>query len=384
LRILFVCDYYPPHIGGAELVYSRYCEGMVKRGHSVRVITIKHSKDLACDELLNGVQIHRIDTPLRSRHLFAFWSLFSVIKYAKEADIIHCAFFVSPFSAIPASKIKGKPLVVTIHEVWGRNWFKFERNPIRAIIDYLGEKILIRMPYNAITCPSIFTLKTLREFGVKEAKIKYIPNGIEFEHFKPRSKDPDLLKELGLKGYYVYMFYGRPGISKGVEYLVRAAKLIKMKMKKSKLLMILGKEPKRKYEKILYMIDEFKLKDHICLLDPLSYDDLPKYISLADLVVVPSLSEGFGYSAAESAAMGKPIVASNAGSLPEIVTHKESGILVRPRSPEEIFTAVCELFDDEKCLVKMGKAARAKVSKFNWEKSLDSLETLYMDVLKRA
>ena len=354
---------------------------MVKRGHSVRVITIKHSKNLACDELLNGVQIHRIDTLWRSRHLFAFWSLFSVIKYAKEADIIHCAFFVSPFSAIPASKIKGKPLIVTIHEVWGRNWFKFERNPIRAMIDYLGEKILIRMPYDAITCPSIFTLETLRELGVSEAKTKYIPNGIEIERFKPRSKDPDLLKELGLKGYNVYMFYGRPGISKGVEYLVRAAKLIKKKMKKSKLLMILGKEPRRKYEKILHMIDEFKLADHICLLDPLPYDDLPRYISLADLVVVPSLSEGFGYSAAESAAMGKPIVASNAGSLPEIVTHKESGMLVRPRSPEEISAAVCKLLNDKKTAIRMGKAARVKVSKFNWGKSLDLLEALYLKLI---
>lgn len=357
---------------------------MVRRGHSVRVITIKHSKDLVSDELLNGVQIHRIDTPWRTRHLFAFWSLLSVNKYAKEADIIHCAFFVSPFSAIPVSKMKGKPLVVTIHEVWGRNWFQFERNPIRAMIDYLGEKILLKMPYDAVTCPSIFTLNTLSEFGINEMKVKYIPNGIEFEHFKPRSKDPALLKKLGLKGYKVYMFYGRPGISKGVEYLVRAAKLIKNKIKKSKLLLILGKEPKRKHEKILRMIDEFKLADHICLLDPLPYDDLPKYISLADLVVVPSLSEGFGYSVAESSAMGKPIVASNAGSLPELVAHKESGILIGPRSPEEISAAICKLLNDEKSLVKMGKAARAKVSKFNWEKSLDMLETLYIETLKRA
>ncbi|MCW4033043.1 MAG: glycosyltransferase, partial [Candidatus Bathyarchaeota archaeon] len=194
----------------------------------------------------------------------------------------------------------------------------------------------------------------------------------------------DLLKELGLKGYNVYMFYGRPGISKGVEYLVVAAKLIKKKMKKSKLLMILGKEPKRKYEKILCMIDEFKLADHICLLDPLPYDDLPKYISLADLVVVPSLSEGFGYSAAESAAMEKPIVASNAGSLPEIIAHEESGLLVRPRSPEEISAAVCKLLNDNKAIIRMGKAAKAKVSKFNWGKSLDMLEALYMEILKRT
>lgn len=381
MRILFVCDYYPPHIGGAELVYRRYCEGLVKRGHTVDIITIRHSQDLLCNESVNGVSIHRIDTPWRSRHLFALFSIRKVVEYSKAADIVHCAFFVAPFSAIPVSKFKGKPLVVTIHEVWGKKWFEFESNLLRAIIDYLGERILTIMPYNAIICPSSYTLESLCELGVNKEKITHIPNGVELELFRPRPKDSELKRELGLEGFKVYMFYGRPGISKGVKYIVRAAALIEKRIKNSKLLMILDKEPAREYRKILRLIDKLELTDHICLLDSLTYEELPKHVALADLVVVPSLSEGFGFTAAESAAMGKPVVASKAGSLPEIVIHKESGLLVKPRSPEEISKAVCKLLDNKEIAGKMGKNARTIVLRFNWKKALNQLEALYMKLL---
>ncbi|MCW4033195.1 MAG: glycosyltransferase family 4 protein, partial [Candidatus Bathyarchaeota archaeon] len=157
--------------------------------------------------------------------------------------------------------------------------------------------------------------------------------------------------------------------------------LIKKEMVNSRLLLILGKEPIREYNKILYLINELELKDHIRLLDPVPYTELPKYVSLADLVVVPSLSEGFGFTAAESAAMGKPVVGTYSGSLPEIINHGKTGLLVKPRSPDEIYEAVCRLLKDEKDLQGMGKNAQKKVSKLNWEKTINLLEELYVRLL---
>jgi len=381
LRILFVCDYYPPHVGGAELVYRRYCEGLAKCGHSVRVVTIKHSNEVPHKELVNGVWIYRIKTPLNSRYLFSFWSFPKVIKYAKEADLVHCGFFVAPFSAIPAARLMGKPLVVTVHEIWGNLWFNFESNPFRAIINYFGEKLLTAISYEGIICPSKYTLKSLVRFGVKKELITYIPNGVETDLFRPRPRDSKLNRKLGLEGFKVYMFYGRPGISKGIEYLIKAAVLIKKEMINSRLLLILGREPIREYNRILHLIDELELKDHIRLLDPVPYTELPKYVSLADLVVVPSLSEGFGFTAAESAAMGKPVVGTYSGSLPEIINHGKTGLLVKPRSPDEIYEAICRLLNNEKDLQGMGKNAQKNVSKLNWETTINSLEALYVQLL---
>ncbi len=141
--------------------------------------------------------------------------------------------------------------------------------------------------------------------------------------------------------------------------------------------MILGKEPRREYQRILHLIDTLRLEDHICLLDPVPHEDLPQYISLADVVVVPSLSEGFGFTAAEAAAMEKPIVATYGGSLPEIISHEESGLLIQPGSSSEIYDAVWRLFHDEDDARRMGKTARINISRFNWNQSIDLLESLY-------
>ena len=233
LRILFVCDYYPPHVGGAELVYKRYCEGLVERGHSVKVITIKHSMDLPNEEVLNGVEIQRVITPSNSRYLFIFYSGREILSSARDVDIVHCAFFMAPFPSFPVAKLWRKPLVVTVHEVWGKMWFKFERNFLRAFINYSGEKLLMHVPYDAITCCSLYTLNSLRLFGVRNDLITYIPNGAELDLFSPRSADHNLKRKLGLDDSKIYMYYGRPGISKGVYILIKAAALVKKRFRKS-------------------------------------------------------------------------------------------------------------------------------------------------------
>jgi glycosyltransferase involved in cell wall biosynthesis len=381
LRILFVCDYYPPHVGGAELLYMRYCEGLVNRGHLVDTVTLRHSGDLPSEEIVGGVAVHRVNTVRYSRRLFALSSLRNILEYVDKADVIHCAFFVAPFSAVPIAKLRGKPTVVTVHEVWAKMWFKFESNFWSALFNYLGERVLTTMPYNAITCCSFFTFNSLRMLGIDEDRITLIPNGVDLNLFKPRAVDRDLRRRLGLEGLKVYMFSGRPGISKGVEYLLRAAVLIKERVKSSKLLLNLVREPSAEYFKIIRLIDNLGLRDHVCLLDPIPREELPRYISLADLVVVPSLSEGFGFMAAEAGAMGKPVVATYAGSLPEVVNHEESGLLIKPGSSSELCGAVCRLLEDKEEANRMGNMAQVKVAKFDWNKSINMLEDLYMKLI---
>jgi len=381
LKIVFVCDYYSPHIGGAELVYKRYCEGLAKRGHSVRVITIKHSKGVPNQELINGVEIQRINTFRNSRYLFILFSIRKIFMYVKDADIVHCAFFMSPFSSFPAAKLWNKPLVVTVHEVWGRMWFRFEKDILRALFNYLGERLLTNIPYDVITCCSIFTFNSLRILGVREGAIIYIPNGVDFEFFKPRIKEAKLKRELNLDGSKVYMYYGRPGISKGVRVLIKAAALIKKRINNSKLLLILDREPIKEYKNIINLINKLNLWDHIRLLDPVPREDLPRHIALADLVVVPSLSEGFGFTAVEAGAMEKPVVATYAGSLPEVVSNRDSGLLVKPNSVSDLYEAICSLLENEDEALQMGRIGRGLITKFDWNKSIDSIEKLYEKLL---
>ena len=138
----------------------------------------------------------------------------------------------------------------------------------------------------------------------------------------------------------IYLFTGRPGISKGLKYLINAVPYISKKVPNSKLLAIVSKDKtyEKQYNKILRLIKKLGVEDKVILHDPVSYKELPKYVKLADCVVVPSLAEGFGFVAAEACAMGVPVVASNTTSLPEVVSGKF--ILVKPRDFNGIAKAV--------------------------------------------
>jgi glycosyltransferase involved in cell wall biosynthesis len=381
MKILFVLDYYYPHVGGAEVIYKNYCEGLAKRGHRVNVVTLNHTGNLKDEESVNGVSIHRVKVPLNSRYLFPLFSLFKIWKLTKNADIIHTAFFLSPFAAFIVAKLRKKPIFVTVHEIWQKLWFEFEKNPIKKILSYFGEKFLLLLPYTKVICYSFYTFNSLRLAGVSAKKISFIKNGLDHKLFHPKVSGKEIREKLNLKGKKIYLFFGRPGISKGLEYLIRAASIVKERVKDSRLLLILSNDPKDEYAKIVKMIDELKLRDHVLLIREKAHEEIPKYIAASDIVVVPSLSEGFGFTAAEASAMGKPVVATYVGSLPEIIRNGESGILVKPRSGKELAEAICFLFNNPKYRKKMGKIGLKLMREFSWEKTINALENLYLSHL---
>src|SRR5207248_9511256 len=102
---------------------------------------------------------------------------------------------------------------------------------------------------------------------------------------------------------FVYLYYGRPGISKGVEYLVAAIPLVRRRLPSSRAVLIIAREPADRYRSIVRRIRELNLDAAVRVLDPRPRSDLADYVGSADCVVVPSLSEGFGFTAVEACAL---------------------------------------------------------------------------------
>jgi glycosyltransferase involved in cell wall biosynthesis len=85
---------------------------------------------------------------------------------------------------------------------------------------------------------------------------------------------------------------------------------------------VLSKEPRNERAKFIKLVEEKKLSNFVKVLNPLSEPDLLKALNEAYCVIIPSLTEGFGFTAAEACNLGKPVIASDAGSLPEVVFGK--------------------------------------------------------------
>jgi len=374
MNILFVLENYLPHIGGVEILFKNLCEGLIKLGHEVSIVThkLKNTKKF---EIINGVKIYRVNC-FYSRYWFTFLSIPLIFKLSKKVNLIHTTIFNSVFPSWIVAKILKKPKILTVHEVWVSKWEKLtEMSWINAKLHSILERMIYLLNFDKYITISDSTTKQLINIGKDKSKIFKIYPGINYQHWNPKKYNGNKIrKKLKLKNNFIYLFSGRPGTSKGLEYLIKAAPLISKKIPSSKLLAIVSKDPsyKKQYQKILKLIKKLKLKNKIILHAPVSYSELPNYIKAANCVVIPSLAEGFGFAAIEACTMKKPVIASNTASLPEVISGKF--VLVQPKNPPAIANGI------EKVYRK--KTTNTPLKKFKVEDNINNYLKIYKEMIK--
>ncbi len=376
MKLLFVLENYLPHVGGVETVFRNLAEGLIKQGHAVDVVTHK-LKGTQSFEVINGVRVHRVSC-FGSRYLFTFFAIPKALSLAKDCDIIHTTTFNGAPPAWLAFKLRKRPVVITVHEVWTGVWNKLaDMGSFSSFIHNILEKAIYKISYNKYICVSHATKKQLLKLKIPESAISVVYNGMDYSHFNPEKYDAAEIRErYCLQDDFIYLAYGRPGISKGYSYLLEAVPQISNKLFNAKLILILSREKqyKKHYQKLIALIKNLSIQDKVLLLPPQPWDKLPAFIKAADCVVVPSLSEGFGYNIVEANAMGVPVVASDIASIPEVISG--SYILVEPRNPKAIADAVIS--------VSKGKNIQFSEKKvFGWKTNLDGYLKVYEELLPK-
>ena len=100
-----------------------------------------------------------------------------------------------------------------------------------------------------------------------------------------------------------------------------------------------------------------------------------------DIFVMSSVTEGLGTSLLDAMAAGKPVVATTAGGIPEVVVDGETGILVPPRDHEAMAAAIVALLKDEGLRTRMGRAGRARAeTRFSAERMVQDTLRVYQRV----
>ncbi len=324
MKILFICENYYPHHGGAEVLFKNLAEGLVARGHNVSLLT-RRLHNTAAQENITGVQVRRLSA-LNSRYVFSFSAFPRALKLAKTAEIIQTTTFNGAFPAWLAARLRGKPVILTVHEVWVGKWaeitgFGWLKSKVH---DWL-ERCIYWLPFDHYVCVSQATKKDLRQRKIPEEKISVIHNGLDYGFWNPRlvkaAEIRFLRKKLGLQDKFVYLAWGRPGPSKGFEYFLQAVPEIARCRPQSVGLLMLSSVDKypQKYAQLLQLTKQINMPENLRIISSLPQEELRTHIAMADCVVVPSTAEGFGYTAVEAMAMKKPLIVSDAGALPEIV-----------------------------------------------------------------
>lgn len=104
----------------------------------------------------------------------------------------------------------------------------------------------------------------------------------------------------------------------------------------------------------------------------------------SDIFVLPSLSEGTANVVVEAGASGLPVIATEVGEIPQIISKGETGLLVRPKDVDGLAKAINELLDNPELTAKMGRAGRERIMKnYSWEVICERLEEGYQGILGR-
>ncbi len=212
-------------------------------------------------------------------------------------------------------------------------------------------------------------------------KVKVVPLGTDLHRF-----DPSLDSQLDARSYFnlpqdyrIIGVLGRLDPGKGQEVFLRALQNV-VKHHPRSMFVIAGDETAGEpgYKKHLEKVCREIGADQNVKFIPFT-DDVPRFMAALDIFVLPSFAETYGLVVIEAMAMEKPVIATNAGGVPEILVNGKTGLLVEPRNTAAIADAIVKILDDEKLRDNLARAARQDaLRRFSMDACVDAL----LDLLK--
>ncbi|MCK4679247.1 MAG: glycosyltransferase family 4 protein [Bacteroidales bacterium] len=368
--------------GGVEVVIAETSKRLVEMGHEVTILSGANSN--VDEEYIDGIRVKTVDflgfmgrswNPSNltfGRQLM--FPLSAILNRLGSFDIYHGHIYSSGLVANLLARVNGGVAVNTIHGSYYPVWDVLT-DPISAAFYKNVERILApalaRISGVQIHTGEYFAKQVLK-WGVHEDKIRVIHNGVDVERFNP-DVEPILKSDVPI------VLTARRLVKKnGIDYLVRAMKDV-LRTNQCRL-MILGRGPE--CANLKRLVFSLGIEEHVDFMGAIPYDGMPGYIAAADVVVVPSIIEASSLFMLEAMAMGKAVVATDAGGLPEVMD-EDSGILVPAMNEKALTWAIVKLLDDSVLQRKLGKCAqRLVISRFTWDKVTKQIEEEYLRLLE--
>ena len=209
--------------------------------------------------------------------------------------------------------------------------------------------------------PSRFTAEQfIKLFKISKEKIKIIPEGVDLEKFNRNIDASDINEKLGNERKI--LFVGNLHPNKGVHFLIKSFALVKSKIDDVKLV-IVGDGSLKHY--LINLTKRLNIEKDVIFAGFVSDEELPKYYASCDIFASASVLEGFGLIFLEAMALGKPIVAFNLASIPEVVGN--AGILIDEINHEKFANAIIELLRNEELYKEKSQIAFNRAKLFSWE-----------------
>jgi glycosyltransferase involved in cell wall biosynthesis len=349
MKILVLTWEFPPRLIGG---ISRHCAELypeiTKLEYEIHLVTIEVGLAPAY-EMIDGIHIYRVEVEPSPRNHLLTWignmntslqEKAQALVTSKQFDLIHAHDWLVAKAAIAIKNITGLPLVATIHATeYGRHQ-GIHNDDSEQI--HQQERALVQEAVQTIVCSKYMHREVNEVLACHPNNIHTIYNGIKPEK-KQRPQDFDfwsLRRSFATDHEKIIYYVGRMTPEKGIFVLLDAASNVLWEMEgRVKIVFVGGGNT----DQLKSRAWDLGIWDKCFFTGFMSDGDLDKFQTVADCAVFPSLYEPFGIVALESFASHVPVVVSDAGGLPEVVRHGQTGIVTWKNNPDSLAWGILEV-----------------------------------------
>ncbi|MEM2741060.1 MAG: glycosyltransferase family 4 protein [Nitrososphaeria archaeon] len=374
MRVAIVCSYYPwlAH-GGVETIVRNQASELARRGYEIHVVTTPFSVALAKEvsdygtEERDGVIIHKLKPgKLKVGYARLLAGLKDIIS-SINPDIVHShALHFHLLQLARWRKELDYKLVAELH------------HPI-VNLEYLSAKLAYPLAYKALVMLQT-NISALISYSKLESKW-LISKGINPKRIikvKPPVIPSKLLsyKPTPVNAWTIggkLLFVGRVRYIKGIHILLSALKLVKEAQ-----LVVAGSYDGRYFKSLSKLAEG--LGHRVKFIGPVSENEKYDLIGTSDVFVSPSLRDYHPLTLIEAQALGKPIVSTKVGAIPEIVANGQTGLLVEPNDEVKLANSLTTLLYNEDLRRSFSVKAKELANSFTIESSVSKLEQIYNSI----
>ena len=410
MRILiYSYNYYPEPIGIAPLM-TELAEGMVKRGHEVRVVTAMpwypegeihpdYRGKLFQTEEINGVKVQRCYIWTRRKRSvinraafelsFVFLSLFQAFKgWRPEIIFLTVPGLPVSVSAAIASFIYRSPIILNLQDILpdaAVHVGLIKNNKFITILEKL-EKFAYGIATKISVIADGFTKNILAK-GVPLNKITEIPNWVDINFIKPLSKKDSYFRiKNNLQDKFVVLYSGNIALTQGLETVIDASSYLKHLPNVA--IVIVGE--KNALGRLKNYCKQHNV-DNVTLLPFEPREKLPEMLAAADVGLVIQKKNVLDFNMPSKIqvllASGRAIIGSvpSTGTAASALRKSNAGVIVEPENPQALADAIVKLYQDKQTTERLGRQGRIYAEQnYAFESALDKYEQLFISVVENS